>query len=66
MEVTQAKGPQECELRIIKASDSITKIMAENDEEMPWKELQHILPEVEDDILKNLHASGGIALGMQQ
>ncbi len=66
VEVTQAKGPQECELRFIKASDSITKIMAEKDEEMPWKELQHVLPAVQDDILRNLLASREIALGMQQ
>ncbi len=66
VEVTQEERPQGCELRIIKASDSVTKVMAENGEEMPWEELQRILPAVNEDTLRNLLAAGGIALGMQQ
>ena len=66
VEATQAEGPQRCELRIIKASDSVTKVMAENGEGMPWEELQRILPAIKEDTLRNLLAAGGIALGMQQ
>ena len=40
VEVAQEEGLQGCELRFIKVSDSITKIMAENGEEMPWDEVE--------------------------
>ncbi len=66
IEVAHEGGVQGCELRFIKVSDSVTKIMAEKGEEMPWDELQHVLPAVGEDTLRDLIAVGGIRVGMQQ
>ncbi len=64
VEITQADGPQECEVRIVKISDQVTEAMADNENE--WTDTQHIFDEVSDKTLQCLSEAEGFVLSIQQ
>ncbi len=66
IESTHQERLQGYGFRLVEKADSITQIMMEKDEDLPWDELQVILQGMEDDRLTRIKAKGGIQLSIQQ
>ncbi len=65
VEIAQEEGPCKCQLRVIKSTDRVTEIMANEDEDIPWENPHDVLSLFDEETLKKISESGGVSIGSQ-
>ena len=66
IEKAYSEGMQGYELRLVGMTDSITQVMIEKGEDMPWENIEAILQKLKWDVLRDIQEKGGLRLDIQQ
>ncbi len=54
------------EFRFVGGTDSVTQVMIEKREDLPWKDIREMLQKLEWDVLRDIRKKGGLRLNIQQ